>query len=94
MSLNQALPKLDELALPLVGMTCEGCARAVERVLSSLPGVKTVAVDFARSLAVVRGAVPATELVAAVEAAGLGIQARRSGAGGERNGGHRCGCCS
>ncbi len=31
----------------VVGMTCGGCAASVERVLASVPGVRSVSADFA-----------------------------------------------
>jgi copper chaperone CopZ len=34
------------LTLPVHGMTCGGCARTVERKLSSTPGVAKVTVDL------------------------------------------------
>jgi copper chaperone CopZ len=34
------------LNLPVHGMTCGGCARSVEKKLSSMPGVSKVAVDL------------------------------------------------
>jgi copper chaperone CopZ len=79
MSLNQAVPISNELALQVAGMTCESCARTVERVLASVPGVRSAAVNFARSLAVVSGTAQAAELVAAVEGAGFWCPGRSLG---------------
>jgi copper chaperone len=35
------------------GMTCDGCAQSVKRVLSDLPGVETAEVSLARNQAIV-----------------------------------------
>jgi copper chaperone CopZ len=74
MSMTENLTMPDRIALKLTGMTCGGCARAIERVLSRVPGVKSAKVDFGLGLAVVSGAASAAELIAAIEAAGYGAQ--------------------
>lgn len=58
--------------LAISGMTCSGCARTVERVLSRVPGVERAKVDFDLGLTVVSGIVKPVELLAAVQAAGYG----------------------
>lgn len=37
--------------LPVLGMTCNNCARSVERTLSEVPGVTKVKVDLKQSAA-------------------------------------------
>ena len=49
-----------------VGMTCEGCAGAVKRVLAKVPGVTTVTTDVAAKLVTVEGAAPSGDVLAAV----------------------------
>ncbi len=44
---------LETVTLPVSGMTCDGCARAVERKLSSTAGVSKATVDLAGSRATV-----------------------------------------
>jgi copper chaperone CopZ len=39
--------------IPVGGMTCGNCARAVERSLSAYPGVSTARVDLAKATATV-----------------------------------------
>ncbi len=58
--------------LAITGMTCAGCVNAVQRVLSRVPGVSTVAVDLAAGRASVDGSASPASLVAAVEKAGYG----------------------
>lgn len=57
--------------LQLVGMSCAGCARAIERALTAVPGVDNVHVNFANEVAAVdANNVTPEQLVAAVQAAG------------------------
>lgn len=43
-----------EITIPVQGMTCAACAKAVERAVSKLDGVESVAVNFATEKAVVK----------------------------------------
>ncbi len=65
-----------KLELGLSGMSCANCAATIERTLNrKVPGVVTAAVNFASERAVVEflpQAVTASEMVAAVAAAGFG----------------------
>ncbi len=63
-----------QTVLTISGMTCGGCASAVTRILSRVPGVATVEVEFASGRATIRGAASSAALIAAVEAAGYGAQ--------------------
>ena len=65
-------PTLKSVNLAVTGMTCAGCARTVERVMSKVPGVTSAAVDFELGIAIVNGTVETSSLIAAVEAAGYG----------------------
>ena len=42
---------IETLHLPIEGMTCDNCARSVERTLSAVPGVTQVKVDLGHSAA-------------------------------------------
>ncbi|MCY4616599.1 MAG: heavy metal translocating P-type ATPase [Chloroflexi bacterium] len=57
---------LEELRLPVRGMTCASCVRRVERALSGVPGVETASVNLATEEAMV--ATSGTPLVALREA--------------------------
>ena len=59
--------------LAVTGMTCGSCARTVERALLRVPEVRSVAVDFELSLAIVNGGAARSELIAAVKGAGYGV---------------------
>jgi Cu+-exporting ATPase len=61
--------------LPIVGMTCANCARAVERALGAAPGVAHVSVSLATDEAQLElsGEVPLAELAARVEKAGYAL---------------------
>jgi len=64
-----------ELELSMTGMTCAACVARVERVLSEIPGVITVAVNLATERARIRyikGAVEPAELITIIESAGYG----------------------
>ncbi|MFT9497530.1 heavy metal translocating P-type ATPase [Anaerosolibacter sp.] len=43
-----------EVAIPVAGMTCAACAKAVERAVGKLGGVESVAVNFATEKAVIK----------------------------------------
>src|SRR5262249_25018776 len=63
----------DLITLPVVGMTCEGCAATVRKALESVPGVQSATVDLSAKLAeVVPGpaGVERGALRAAIESAG------------------------
>lgn len=62
------------LTVSVSGMTCGGCAKTVERVLSQVPGVTDVTVDLASGSAVIGGKAAADEIIAALEAAGYGAE--------------------
>ncbi|WP_018607802.1 heavy-metal-associated domain-containing protein [Uliginosibacterium gangwonense] len=38
---------MEQLTIPVRGMSCEGCVKSVTRVLSALPGVQGVQVSLA-----------------------------------------------
>ncbi len=67
---------VEEIVLPVTGMTCAACVRNVERALAKQPGVLEVSVNLATERAsVVAGAegVERALLVSAVEKAGYGV---------------------
>ncbi len=58
------------------GMHCTGCVIAVEGVIEDIPGVKSVAADYARQVADVEfeeGTVTDADIAAAVELAGYSL---------------------
>jgi copper chaperone CopZ len=65
--------------IPVTGMTCGGCARAIERKLSSTPGVSKAQVDLAGATATVQYDPVRTnvsELTAAIEKLGYQVPQR------------------
>jgi copper chaperone CopZ len=66
--------KRDVRMLAITGMTCNGCAAAVTRVLSRVPGVANVEVDLAGARAAVAGIADPQHLLRAVAAAGYGAR--------------------
>jgi copper chaperone CopZ len=72
MTMNASVSTPDQVALKISGMTCEGCARTIERVLSRVAGAK---VDFDLGIGIVRGTAGAPELISAVVQAGYGAMA-------------------
>ncbi|MBM4320101.1 MAG: heavy metal translocating P-type ATPase, partial [Deltaproteobacteria bacterium] len=60
-------------AFRVEGMTCAACVRHVERALSGVPGVSSVAVHLATHRATLMGTTPDEALVAAVAEAGYGL---------------------
>lgn len=67
---------VEEVELPIGGMTCAACARTVERQLSGAPGVEKASVNFATRVASVRFNPAQTQvekLVAAVEDVGYEV---------------------
>jgi copper chaperone CopZ len=63
---------MKNVTLNITGMSCEGCANSVKSALLQLEGVKKAEVSLADKEAVleVEEIVDATDLIAAVEAAG------------------------
>lgn len=62
------------LELKIEGMRCDGCVKSVTRVLSALPGVRSVEVSLAEARASVRydpGKAGVDEMRRAVEGAGF-----------------------
>lgn len=59
------------VVLAISGMTCGGCAGAVARALSAVPGVVEARVDVAGARATVTGTARAEDLISAVQAAGF-----------------------
>ena len=59
------------MVLAISGMTCGGCAGAVTRALSAVPGVVAARVDLAGGRATVTGTARAEELIRAVQDAGF-----------------------
>jgi len=70
--------RIEEIELPIGGMTCAACARTVERQLGSTPGVTQASVNFATRTASVRynaDQAGVENLVAAVEDVGYEVPA-------------------
>ncbi len=68
---------VERVNLNVTGMTCDNCARNIERKLSRTPGVKTARVDLAAATATVEfdpSATTVAALAAAIEK--LGYQAK------------------
>ena len=68
--------RVEEVELPIGGMTCAACARTVERQLGSTVGVEKASVNFATHIASVRfdaGRTGVEKLVAAVEDVGYEV---------------------
>ena len=66
---------MDSIELQVSGMTCGGCVRSVERVLSSVPGVSKVVVSLEKNSASVvydAAQVGRETLVKAIVDAGFG----------------------
>ena len=58
----------------VTGMSCAACSARVEKAVSQVPGVSSVAVNLLTHSMGVEGTAPASEIVAAVEAAGYGAR--------------------
>ncbi|HWF09290.1 MAG TPA: heavy metal translocating P-type ATPase [Bryobacteraceae bacterium] len=68
---------VEEIELPIGGMTCAACARTVERQLAGAPGVEKASVNFATRIASVSYNPARTrieDLVTAVEEAGYDVR--------------------
>jgi copper chaperone CopZ len=74
---------MKEIVLKITGMTCGGCARTAERVLSGTSGVEVARVDLGRGIAIVKGSVAPSSLIDAVTAAGYGASVAQSTGGPE-----------
>ncbi len=68
---------METTQLKVGGMTCGGCANSVKKVVSALPGVSAVDVDWQAGQVVVSHAAgqPAqADIAAAIESAGFDVQ--------------------
>jgi Cu+-exporting ATPase len=79
--------------LSISGMTCDGSANTVTRVLTRVLGVESSNVDFGSGRALVTGKARTENLIAAVEANGYGAQVSDGANSGEWNERGRSGCC-
>ncbi|MES2710758.1 MAG: heavy metal translocating P-type ATPase, partial [Pseudomonadota bacterium] len=61
------------VALPITGMTCANCSRAVGRALSAVPGVTAAEVNIASERAEIRGTAKVGDLITAVRRAGYDV---------------------
>lgn len=73
------------ITLSISGMTCVGCANTVTRVLARVPGIDSAKVDLASGCAMVTGDARVEDLIAAVAAAGYGVQPLQGVTAGEQN---------
>lgn len=64
----------EKRAIPVVGMTCNGCAGRLQRVLNGKDGVDVATVSFDDGLAVVQGVISMDEIRQAVEDAGFEVK--------------------
>ena len=67
---------VQQIDLPITGMTCANCARTVERTLSKTPGVESVNVNFATERAQVLfnpAALKIPDMIERVDKAGYGV---------------------
>jgi copper chaperone CopZ len=62
------------ISLSISGMTCDGCAQSVKRILLKVPGVTQVQVDFRDGSALVEGNASAQALAEAIAGAGYGVK--------------------
>jgi Cu+-exporting ATPase len=72
------MKNIEEIELPIGGMTCAACARMIEKQLGATPGVEKASVNFATHIASVRydeGRLGVPNLVAAVEDVGYEVPA-------------------
>src|SRR5262249_21176646 len=68
----------ESVKLPVSGMTCGGCARSVEKILTATPGVQSAQVDLEGATATVQfdpGRVQVPKLIAAIEQLGSQVPA-------------------
>lgn len=66
---------MQQIQLQLVGMSCAGCAKRIDKALSEQPQVKHVHVNFANEVATIEGEqLDAKQLIEAVTAVGFGAQ--------------------
>jgi copper chaperone CopZ len=71
MNIQRSKETTGPVVLTISGMTCGGCAGAVGRALSGVPGVLEARVDLASGSATVTGTARAEDLICALEAAGF-----------------------
>lgn len=74
----QGVLVMNELKIPVQGMTCGGCAASVERAVGRVPGVQGAKASFEQAQVVVQvgPGVAREALVQAIEAAGYDVPAQ------------------
>ena len=76
MSQEEKQTKIEELTVPVAGMTCAACVRTIEKALRGLPGVKEASVSLAAGKAAVRvdpGACTLPDIERAIEDVGYEV---------------------
>ena len=84
----------NKVSLPVTGMSCAACVRRVEKALSGAEGVSEASVNLATGRATVAydpSCASPDGLVAVVERAGYGVEARKATLGVE---GMTCAACA
>jgi copper chaperone CopZ len=71
MAIESSQETAGPVVLAIPGMTCGGCAGAVARALSAVPGVVEARVDLAGGRATVTGTARMEDLIRAVQDAGF-----------------------
>ena len=71
---RRRVPGADAVTLQVEGMTCDNCARRLERALAQTPGVTSANVALEANRVTVEGSVTARELEAAVRGAGYAVK--------------------
>ncbi|HEV2270761.1 MAG TPA: heavy metal-associated domain-containing protein [Steroidobacteraceae bacterium] len=71
MGIDSSKEAAGAVVLAISGMTCGGCASAVARALSAVPGVVEARVDLAGGRVTVTGTARAQDLIVAVQDAGF-----------------------
>lgn len=69
--LVRAAPSEQSIAIPVEGMTCNGCASRLERTLLSTEGVVSAHVSLEEHLARIDGALSPAQLASVIESAGF-----------------------
>ncbi|MDR4499037.1 MAG: cation transporter [Candidatus Scalindua sp.] len=65
--------KYRKLTIEITGMTCNACAKRIEKTLGSLKGVREQMVNFATKKATVTSSLPAEVIYKAIESSGYGV---------------------
>ncbi len=67
--------KQKNITVEITGMTCDSCAKRIEKAIGTTKGVREAMVNFATKKATVTGSAPVEDIYKVIEGLGYGVVA-------------------